>query len=102
MEPHTDLREQHLAAFLSVDDTDAVFDDRAMTPQPLDRPAQRPAGRDDVLDEQHAIPATQLALELVLRPVFLRGLAHHDEWLTARQTDRGGDRHRAELHARDP
>src|SRR2546421_9312707 len=102
MEPHADLREQQLAAFLSIDDADTVLDDGAVSPKPLDRAAQRPAGRDDVLDEEHTIPATQLALELVLRAMFLRGFAHHDIGLAARQADRRGDGDRTELDARDP
>src|SRR3989449_2326055 len=102
MEPHADLREQQLAAFLSIDDADTVVDDCAVSPKPFDCPAQCPAGRDDVLDEEHTIPPTQLALELMLRAMFLRGLAHHDVWLAARQADRRGDGDRAKLDARDP
>src|SRR2546423_2663565 len=102
MEPHADLREQHLAAFLSIDDADTVLDDGAVSPKPFDCPAQCPAGRDDVIDEDHTIPPTQLALELMLRAMFLRGLAHHDVRLAAGQADRRGDWERTELDARDP
>src|SRR2546427_1124986 len=102
MEPHADFREQQFAALLPIDDANTVLDDGAVSPQPLDRAAQRPAGRDDVLDEEHTIPATQLALELVLRAMFLRGFAHHDIGLAARQADRRGDGDRTELDARDP
>src|SRR2546430_1575422 len=102
MEPHADLREQHLAAFLSIDDADTVLDNGAVSPQSFDRAAQGPAGRDDVLDEEHAIPPPQLAPELMLRAMFLRGLAHHDVRLAARQADRRGEGDRTELDARHP
>src|SRR3989454_507447 len=71
-------------------------------PQPVDGDSKGAAGRDDVFDEQHAVPAVQLPLEVFLRPVLLRGFPHHEERLPAREAHRGGDRHGAELDPRDP
>src|SRR5947208_14968168 len=99
MEPDADFCEQQLAAFFSVDDADAVLDHGPVSAEPFDRTPERAAGSDDVLDEEHAVPAIQLPFELFFRPVFLRSLAHHDVRLAARQADRGGHGDRAELDA---
>ncbi len=93
---------QQLAAFLSVDDADALLDHGPVSAEPFDRATQRATGRDDVLDEEHTVAAIQLPFELLFRPVFLRGFAHHDVRLVAGQAHRGGDRDRAQLDARDP
>src|SRR3989441_5486966 len=94
--------ERFLAALLPVDHRHDVLDPRAVRPQPVDGASKGAAGRDNVLDEQHAVPAVQLPLEVFLRPVLLRGFPHHEERLPAREADRGGDRHGAELDSRDP
>src|SRR5712691_1652810 len=102
VEADADFGERFLAALLPVDHRHDVLDPRAVRPQPVDGASQGAAGRDDVLDEEHAVPAVQLPLEVFLRPVLLRGFPHHEERLPAREADRGGDRHSAELDSRDP
>src|SRR5207237_10043162 len=98
---HAYLGDEHSAYLRPVDDADTNRYDRAMAAHPLDRRPQRPAGRHDVLDEQDAVAAIQVALELVLRPMLLCGLADHDVGLAADQTDGRRDRDRAELDARE-
>src|SRR2546425_4171983 len=102
VEADADFGERFLAALLPVDHRDDVLDPRTVRPQPVDGTPQGAASRDDVFDEQHAVPAVQLSLEVFLRPVLLRGFPHHEERLSAREADRGGDRHGAELDPRDP
>src|SRR2546422_3170290 len=102
VEADADFGERFLAALLPVDHRDDVLDPRTVRPQPVDGASQGAAGRDDVFDEQHAVPAVQLSLEVFLRPVLLRGFPNHKERLSAREADRGGDRHGAELDPRDP
>src|SRR5439155_916166 len=102
MESDADFCEQQLAAFLSVDDADAVLDHGPVSAEPFDRAPERATGRDDVLDEEDPVPAIQVPFELFFRPVFLRSLAHHDVRLAAGQAHRGGNRDRAQFDARDP
>src|SRR6266566_5769270 len=61
VESDADLCKQQLAAFLSIDDAHAVLDHGPVSAEPRDRAAERAAGRDDVLDEEHAVAAIQLA-----------------------------------------
>src|SRR5439155_5029017 len=97
-----DLGEQQLAAFLAVDDADALVDHGPVSAEPFDRAPERATGRDDVLDEEDPVPAIELPFELLSRPVLLRGFAHHDVRLAAGQAHRGGNGDRAQLDARDP
>src|SRR3990170_4887922 len=92
VEPHAGLREEHPASLLAIDDADAFFHDRAVASQALDRASKRPTGRDNVLDEEDALAIRQVPFEILLRPMLLRRLAHHDVRLAARQADRGGGR----------
>src|SRR5205807_6665569 len=71
VESDADFCEQHLAAFLSVDDADAVLDHGPVSAEPFDRATERATGRDDVLDEEDPVPAIELPFELFFRPVFL-------------------------------
>src|SRR6059058_3529036 len=80
-----------------VHDAHAVLDDRPVLAQPIDRAAQGAAGRHDVLNEQHEIASVQLAFEVVLRAVFLRGLAHDDVRRIAREAHGRGNRDRPEF-----
>src|SRR5438445_12055414 len=75
---HADLGEEDRAALFPIHDAHAVLDDRTVLPQPIDRAPQGAAGRHDVLNEQHEIASVQLAFEVVLPAVFLRGLAPDD------------------------
>src|SRR5439155_25278525 len=102
VESDADFGEQQLAAFLSVDDADAVLDHGPVSAEPFDRAPERATGRDDVLDEEDSISAIELSFELFFRPVLLRGFAHHDEGLPARQANGGSNRDRTKLDTSNP
>src|SRR5438105_8446687 len=86
VEAHGNLGEEHSASLLAVDGAHAILDEGPVAAHPFDRGPQRPAGRHDVFDERDAVAAIQVALELVLRPMLLCGLADHDVGLASYQT----------------
>ena len=89
-------------ALLAVDDAHGRVHDEARVAQRVDRVEERAAGGDDVLDEAHALALLVRPFEPVAGAVFLRRLAHDEEWQPRFERRCGRKRDRAELGRREP
>src|SRR6476659_10722746 len=90
------------AALLAVDDADRVGYTQSGVSERLDRLDRGPARGDDVLDQADALALLVHALQLLRRPVLLRGLADDQERQTRLERRGRRERDRTELRAREP
>src|SRR4051794_18673246 len=96
---HRVAREFVDAALFAVDHTDRVGYTQSGISEGLDRCERGPAGGDDVLDQADALALLEDALELLRRPVLLRGLADDQERQSRLERRRRGERDCAELRS---
>jgi hypothetical protein len=99
---HRVARQSIGSALLAVDDTDGRTHRQTGRAERRNGLQQRPSGRDDVLDQAHAVALVVRAFDPVRGAVFLRRLADDQERQAGCERPRGRKRDRPELGARQP